>query len=175
MIFMCLCLLQVVVCPFMSNLRLDVSDSKLTGGDAELLKLTLEAESNHSSENLKGCICTEKCYNHELCLDSTTGVTANQTYLVSFNVSAESVVTVSLLVNASVKYKSSSCTTGAEATVVLLFTHCGTVVIQLRAENQVSLQNKSVRMCVKGKRKSQAKGIKTGQPSAKRTEEKGKK
>ncbi|KAK9527852.1 hypothetical protein VZT92_014377 [Zoarces viviparus] len=50
-------------------------------------------------------------------------------------------------------WKNSSYATGEEAMVVLHFDHTGIVVVELQAENQVSSQNKSVRVCVKGNRK----------------------
>ncbi|MEQ2182726.1 hypothetical protein GOODEAATRI_025233, partial [Goodea atripinnis] len=169
----------VVVCPFISNLSLEVSDYQLTADDVvsediELLKLTVEAESNQSCENPKDCIGTEKYCSHELFFDIPSGVTSDQTCLVSFTISAESDGTVSLLVNATVKHRSTSCTAGAEATVVLLFDHSGTVVIQLRAENEVSFQRESARMCVKGNRKLQAKDITTWKPPAQSEEQNGK-
>nr|XP_020465285.1 polycystic kidney disease protein 1-like 1 [Monopterus albus] len=49
--------------------------------------------------------------------------------------------------------KNSSYATGEEAVVVLLFNHTGTVAVELRAENQVSSQNKSVIVSVEGNRK----------------------
>lgn len=61
-------------------------------------------------------------------------------------------MTVSLLVNATLLYRNSSYTTGEEVTVVLFFKHTGTAVVELRAENQVSSQNKSLRVCVEGNR-----------------------
>lgn len=60
-------------------------------------------------------------------------------------------MTVSLLVNATLLYRNSSYTTGEEAAVVLFFDHTGTAVVELRAENHVSSQNKTVR--VEGNRK----------------------
>ncbi|MED6272789.1 hypothetical protein CHARACLAT_000309 [Characodon lateralis] len=172
----CLKSILVVVCPFISNLSLEVSDYQLTADDVvsediELLKLAVEAESNQSCENPKDCIGTEKYCSHELFFDIPRGVTSDQTCLVSFIISAESDGTVSLLVNATVKHRSSSCTAGAKATVVLLFDHSGTVVIQLRAENEVSFQRESARMCVKGNRKLQAKDITTWKPPAQSEEQ----
>ncbi|XP_038126404.1 polycystic kidney disease 1 like 1 [Cyprinodon tularosa] len=160
----------VAECPFIFNLSLNVSDYQLRAGDIvsegnELFKLTVEAESNHSSENLKDCVCRMKDCDNELLFDIPGGTT-NQTCRVSFSISAESDVTACLLVNATPKHRSSSCTAGAEATVVLLFNRSGTVVIQLRAENQVSFQSKCVRMCVRGKRKLQAKNISAWKPPA---------
>lgn len=89
----------------------------------------------------------------ELLLNVPSVITANQKHSVSFSVTAGSNVTVSLLVNATVLYRNSSHTTGEEATVILLFDHAGVVVVELRAENRVSSQNKSVRVSVEGNRK----------------------
>lgn len=147
----------------------DISDNN------KLSKLTVEAESNHSSDHPRDCICTEKHCNHELLFDLAKRVTSNQTCLVSCSISGKSVATVSLLVNAKAKYRGSSCTAGVEATVVLLFTRSGPVANQVQAENQVYFQSKSVIMCVKGKRKSEAKYITTEQPPAQSEKEKGKK
>ncbi|XP_017157255.1 polycystic kidney disease 1 like 1 [Poecilia reticulata] len=160
----------VVVCLFISDRSQDVSDNKMAAGDIsddnELLKLTVEAESNHSSDNPRDGICTEKhCY-RELLFDLAKGVASNLTCLVSCSISGKSDATVSLLVNAKVKHRGSSCTAGAEAAAVLLFTRSGPVANQLRAENRVYFQSKSVIMCVKGKRKSEAKDITTEQPPA---------
>ncbi|XP_014845773.1 PREDICTED: polycystic kidney disease 1 like 1-like [Poecilia mexicana] len=157
-----------VACLFISDRSQDVSDIKMAAGDIsddnKLLKLTVEAESNHSSDNPRGCICTEKHCNHELLFDLTKWVTSHQTCLVSCSISGKSNATVSLLVNAKVKQRGSSCTAGPEAAVVLLFTRSGPVANQVLAENQVYFQNKSVIMCVKGKRKSEAKDITTEEP-----------
>ncbi|XP_015242082.1 PREDICTED: polycystic kidney disease protein 1-like 1 [Cyprinodon variegatus] len=166
----------VAECPFIFNLSLNASDYQLRAGDIvsegnELFKPTVEAESNHSSENLKDCVCRMKDCDNELLFDIPGGTTSNQTCRVSFSISAESDVTACLLVNATPKHRSSSCTAGAEATVVLLFNRSGTVVIQLRAENQVSFQSKCVRMCVRGKRKLQAKNISAWKPPAQSEEE----
>ncbi|XP_032406611.1 polycystic kidney disease 1 like 1 [Xiphophorus hellerii] len=166
----------VVACLFISNRSQDVSDNKMAAGDIsdnnKLSKLTVEAESNHSSDNPRDCICAEKHCNHELLFDLAKRVTSNQTCLVSCSISGKSVATVSLLVNAKAKYRGSSCTAGVEATVVLLFTRSGPVANQVRAENQVYFQSKSVIMCVKGKRKSEAKYITTEQPPAQSEKEK---
>ncbi|XP_028425777.1 polycystic kidney disease 1 like 1 [Perca flavescens] len=89
----------------------------------------------------------------ELVLNVPSVITTHQKHSVLFSVTAGSNVTVSLLVNATLVYRSSSYTTGEEATAVLLFNHTGTVVVELRAENQVSSQNKSVRVCVERNRK----------------------
>ncbi|KAM9337218.1 polycystin-1-like protein 1 [Symphorus nematophorus] len=80
-------------------------------------------------------------------------ITTHQKHYVLFSVTAGSNVTVSLLVNAKLVYRNSSYTTGEEAAVVLLLNRTGTVVVELRAENRVSSQNKSVRVCVEGNRK----------------------
>ncbi|KAK5603956.1 hypothetical protein CRENBAI_025392, partial [Crenichthys baileyi] len=79
----------VVVCPFISNLSLEVFE------DIEHLKLAVEAESNQSCENPKDCIGTEKDCRHELLFDIPRGVTSDQRCLVSFIFSAESDGTVS--------------------------------------------------------------------------------
>ncbi|KAM6908104.1 polycystin-1-like protein 1 [Lycodopsis pacificus] len=89
----------------------------------------------------------------ELLLNVPSVIAANGKHPVSFRITAGSNVTVSLLVNATLLYRNSSYATGEEAMVVLHFDHTGIVVVELQAENQVSSQNKSVRMCVKGNRK----------------------
>ncbi len=89
----------------------------------------------------------------ELVLNVPSVVTTNQKHSVLFSITAGSNVTVSLLVNATLLYRNSSYTTGEETMVVLLFDHTGTVVVELRAENRVSSQNESVRLCVEGNRK----------------------
>lgn len=89
----------------------------------------------------------------ELLLNVPSVITTHRKHFVSFSVTAGSNLTVSLLVNATLLYRNSNYTTGEEATVVLLFDHTGTVVVELRAENGVSSQNKSVRACVEGNRK----------------------
>ncbi|XP_070784659.1 polycystin-1-like protein 1 [Enoplosus armatus] len=90
----------------------------------------------------------------ELVLKLPSMITTHQNHSVLFGTTAGSNVTVSLLVNATLLYSNSSYTTGEEATAVLLFNHTGTVVVELRAENQVSSQNKSVRVCIEGNRKT---------------------
>ncbi|XP_045922035.1 polycystic kidney disease 1 like 1 [Micropterus dolomieu] len=82
-----------------------------------------------------------------LVLNVPSVITAHQMYPVLFSVTAGSNVTVSLLANATLLYRNSSYTTGEEATVVLLLNHTRTVAVELRAENQVSSQNKSLRVC----------------------------
>lgn len=89
----------------------------------------------------------------DLVLNVPSVITANRKHFVLFSVTAGSNVTVSLLVNATLLYRNSSYTTGEEATAVLLFDHTGTVVVELRAENQVSSRNKSARVCVERNRK----------------------
>lgn len=89
----------------------------------------------------------------ELVLNVPSVIAINRKHSVSFSVTAGSNVTMSLLVNATLLYRNSSYTTGVQATAVLLFDHTGTVVVELRAENRVSSQNKSVRVCVDGNRK----------------------
>ncbi|XP_078019104.1 polycystin-1-like protein 1 [Epinephelus lanceolatus] len=89
----------------------------------------------------------------ELLFKVPSVVTRHQKHFVFFSVAAGSNVTVSLLVNATLLYRNSSYTTGEEATAALLFDHTGTVAVELRAENRVSSQNKSVRVCVEGNRK----------------------
>ncbi|KAG7526791.1 polycystic kidney disease protein 1-like 1 [Solea senegalensis] len=73
---------------------------------------------------------------------------------VSFSVAAGSDMTVSLLVNATQVYRNCTYAAGEEVTVVLLFDHTGASVVELRAENRVSSQNKSVRLCAEGDGKS---------------------
>ncbi|KAA8580858.1 hypothetical protein FQN60_013816 [Etheostoma spectabile] len=89
----------------------------------------------------------------KLVLNVPSVITTHQKHSVLFSVTAGSNVTVSLLVNATLAYRNSSYTTGEEATAVWLFNHTGTVVVELRAENQVSSQNKSVRVCIEKNRK----------------------
>ncbi|XP_058481712.1 polycystin-1-like protein 1 [Solea solea] len=73
---------------------------------------------------------------------------------VSFSVAAGSDMTVSLLVNATQVYRNCTYAAGEEVTVVLLFDHTGASVVELRAENRVSSQNKNVRVCAEGDGKS---------------------
>ncbi|XP_050922890.1 LOW QUALITY PROTEIN: polycystic kidney disease 1 like 1 [Lates calcarifer] len=89
----------------------------------------------------------------ELALNVPSVIRTNQKHSASFSVSAGSNMTLSLLVNATLLYRNSSYATGEEAAVVLLLNHTGTVAVELRAENRVSSQKKSVRVCVKGNRK----------------------
>ncbi|XP_053269030.1 polycystic kidney disease 1 like 1 [Pleuronectes platessa] len=81
-------------------------------------------------------------------------IRTNQKQAVLFSVAAGSNVTVSLLVNGTLLYRNSSYATGEEAAEVLLFDRAGTFPFELRAENQVSSRNKSVRVCVEENRKS---------------------
>ncbi|XP_070709442.1 polycystin-1-like protein 1 [Pempheris klunzingeri] len=143
-----------------------------------ILNLTLNAEygstdakDNLSSTDGAGCYeVTVKAFNPtswasfcthilvqdpvgELVLNAPSVITTHQNQSVSFSVTAGSNVTVSLLVNATLLYRNSSYATGEEAAVVLLFDHTGTVVVELRAENRVSSENKSARVCVEGNRK----------------------
>ncbi|XP_034428977.1 polycystic kidney disease 1 like 1 [Hippoglossus hippoglossus] len=90
----------------------------------------------------------------ELELSVPRAIRTNQKHVVLFSVAAGSNVTVSLLVNATLLYRNSSYATGEEAAAVLLFDHAGTFPFELRAENQVSSRNKSVRVCVEENRKS---------------------
>ncbi|XP_035510575.1 polycystic kidney disease 1 like 1 [Morone saxatilis] len=89
----------------------------------------------------------------ELVLNAPSVFTTNRKHSVLFSVTAGSNVTVSLLVNATLLYRKSNCTAGEEATVVLLFDHSGTVAVELRAENRVSSQKKSMRVRVERNRK----------------------
>lgn len=89
----------------------------------------------------------------ELVLNTSSVITTNQKVPLFFSIAAGSNVTVSLLVNTTLLYRSCSYATGEESVVVLLFNHTGTVAVELRAENRVSSQNKSVRVCVKRNRK----------------------
>lgn len=92
----------------------------------------------------------------ELVLNIPIVITTRQEHRVSFRTAAGPNVTVSLLVNATLLYRVSSHTTGEEATAVLLSNHTGMVAAELRDENQVSFQNKSLRMCVEGSREPSA-------------------
>lgn len=92
----------------------------------------------------------------ELLLNISTVITTRQERRVSFRTAAGPSMNVSLLVNATLLYRVSSHTTGEEATAALLSNHSGTVAAGLRAENQVSFQNKSPRMCVEGSREPSA-------------------
>uniref|UniRef100_A0AAQ4P3R6 Polycystic kidney disease 1b n=1 Tax=Gasterosteus aculeatus aculeatus TaxID=481459 RepID=A0AAQ4P3R6_GASAC len=89
----------------------------------------------------------------ELLLNVPSVVTAHQRHPVSFSVTAGSNVTVSLLVNTTLLHRNSSYAAGEETTVVSLFDQAGTVVVELRAENRVSSQNRSVKVRVEGNRK----------------------
>lgn len=104
----------------------------------------------------------------ELVLHVPSVVTTNQKHSVSFSVTAGSNVTVSLLVNATLLYRNSNYAAEEEATVALFFDHTGTVVVELRAENRVSSQNKSATMCVEGKRKPSPQVNPTWQPPTSR-------
>lgn len=107
----------------------------------------------------------------ELVLNVPSAITTNHTLPVLFRVAAGSNVTVSLLVNATLLYRNSSYTTGEEETVVLLFKHTGPVLVELRAENRVSSQNKSLRVFIEGNRKpsAQVRGNPTWQPPTSRS------
>lgn len=89
----------------------------------------------------------------ELFLKVPRVITTNQKHYLLFSVTAGSDLTVSLRVNATCVYMNSNYTTPREAAVALLVHHAGTVVVELRAENQVSSQNKSLKVCVLGKQK----------------------
>lgn len=89
----------------------------------------------------------------ELVLNTCSVITTNQKVPLFFSIAVGSNVTVSLLVNTTLLYRSCSYATGEESMVVLLFNHTGTVAVKLRAENRVSSQNKSVRVCVERNRK----------------------
>ncbi|KAL6097956.1 pkd1l1 [Pungitius sinensis] len=89
----------------------------------------------------------------ELFLNVPSVVTAHRRHPVSFTVTAGSNVTVSLLVNTTLLHRNCSYAAGEEATVVSLFDQTGTVVVELRAENRVSSQSKSVIVRVEGNRK----------------------
>ncbi|KAM8731306.1 polycystin-1-like protein 1 isoform 4-T4 [Acanthopagrus schlegelii] len=89
----------------------------------------------------------------ELALNAQSVIAANQKHTVLFSATAGSNMTLSLLVNAALLYRNSSYTTGEQATVVLHVNHTETVVVELRAENRVSSQKKSLRLCVEGNRK----------------------
>lgn len=101
----------------------------------------------------------------ELVLNVPSVITTHQKHSVLFSVTAGSNVTVSLLVNATLLFRNSSYAAGGEAAMVLLFNRTGTVVVELRAENGVSSQSKSVRVCVERNRKPQVKVNLTWQPS----------
>ncbi|XP_062235998.1 polycystin-1-like protein 1 [Platichthys flesus] len=90
----------------------------------------------------------------ELELSVPRVIRTNQRQAVLFGVAAGSNVTVSLLVNATLLYRNSSYATGEEAAALLLFDHAGTFPFEIRAENQVSSRNKSVRVRVEENRKS---------------------
>ncbi|XP_060950290.1 polycystin-1-like protein 1 [Limanda limanda] len=90
----------------------------------------------------------------ELELSVPCVIRTNQRQAVLFRVAAGSNVTVYLLVNATLLYRNSSYATGEEVAAVLLFDHVGTFPFELRAENQVSSRNKSVKVCVEENRKS---------------------
>lgn len=100
----------------------------------------------------------------ELVLNVPSVITTHQKHSVLFSVTAGSNVTVSLLVNATLLFRNSSYAAGGEAAMVLLFNRTGTVVVELRAENGVSSQSKSVRVCVERNRKPQVKVNLTWQP-----------
>lgn len=115
-------------------------------------KVTVEAFNPVSSASFSTHILAQDQVGG-LVLNAPSMIAANQKDSVLFSVTAGSNVTLSLLVNAALLYRNSSYTTGEQATVVLLCNHTETVVVELRAENRVSSQKKSLRLCVKGNRK----------------------
>lgn len=115
-------------------------------------KVTIRAFNPISWASLRTHVLVQDPVGGELALNVPSVIAANREHSVSFRVAAGSNVTVSLLVNATPLYRNSSYATGEEATVVLFFKHTGTAVVELRAENRVSSQNKSVRVCVEGNR-----------------------
>lgn len=114
---------------------------------------------NKSENNISGCYnVTVRTHilvqdpAGKLVLNSPSMITTNQTLELCCSSRAESDVTVSPLVDASLLYRTSSQGRG-EAVVVLLFNHSGRVAVELRAENRVYAQKKSVRFCTEGNRK----------------------
>lgn len=89
----------------------------------------------------------------KLVLNTPSVITTNQKLALCFSIAAGSNVTVSLLVNTTILYRNCSYAKREEAVVVLLFNHTGTAAVELQAENRVSSQNKSMRVCVEGNRK----------------------
>nr|XP_046227980.1 uncharacterized protein LOC124049909 [Scatophagus argus] len=89
----------------------------------------------------------------ELVLNVPSVTRANEKLSISFSVTSGSNVTVSVLVNETLLYRDSSYTTGNEGTALLIFNHTGAVAVQLRAENRVSSENKSVKVRIERKRK----------------------
>ncbi|CAK6980027.1 polycystic kidney disease 1 like 1, partial [Scomber scombrus] len=100
----------------------------------------------------------------DLSLNVLSVITTNQKHLVLFAVTSGSNMTVSLLVNATLLYRNSNYSAAEEAAAVLFFDHAGTVVVELRAENRVSSQNKNVTVSVEGKRKPSPQVNPTRQP-----------
>ncbi|KAM7390602.1 hypothetical protein PAMA_008670 [Pampus argenteus] len=104
----------------------------------------------------------------ELVLNAPNAVAINQEHFVLFGVTAGSNVTVSLLVNATLLYRNRSYAAEEEATVVLFFDRAGPVVVELRAENRVSSQNKRMTVSVEGKWKPSPQVNPTWQPPTRR-------
>ena len=115
-------------------------------------KVTVEAFNPVSSASFSTHILAQDQVG-ELALNAQSVIAANQKHTVLFSATAGSNMTLSLLVNAALLYRNSSYTTGEQATVVLHVNHTETVVVELRAENRVSSQKKSLRLCVEGNRK----------------------
>lgn len=101
----------------------------------------------------------------ELLLNVPNVIATNQTHWVLFGVTSGSNMTVCLLVNATLLYRNSNYSAAVEAAAVLFFDHAGTVVVELRAENRVSSQNKNVTVSVEGKRKPSPQVNPTRQPA----------
>ncbi|KAM8822788.1 polycystin-1-like protein 1 [Spinachia spinachia] len=134
--------------------------SRSTEGWSVNVSLTAAGRYNVTAEALnpisRAWLCTRILAQDpvgELLLNVPGPVTAHRRHPVSFTVTAGSNVTVSLLVNATLMHRNGSYAAGEETTVVLLFDQTGTVVVELRAENRVSSQNKSVKVHVEVDRK----------------------
>lgn len=174
-------LLQAVVRPAVSDLKVSVSGAQLAAGEDICAGVELDnavvVNRTTAEWTINVPLPTTGCYNvtvkafkpitctsfqtHILVQDpvgelplNTSSVTAtHQKLALFFSIAAGTNMSVSLLVNTVLQYKNCSYATGEESAVVLLFNHTGTFAVELRAENRVSSQNKSVRVCVEGNRK----------------------
>uniref|UniRef100_A0AAQ6IQD0 Polycystic kidney disease 1b n=2 Tax=Anabas testudineus TaxID=64144 RepID=A0AAQ6IQD0_ANATE len=172
---------QAVVRPAVSDLKVSVSGAQLAAGEDICAGVELDnavvVNRTTAEWTINVPLPTTGCYNvtvkafkpitctsfqtHILVQDpvgelplNTSSVTAtHQKLALFFSIAAGTNMSVSLLVNTVLQYKNCSYATGEESAVVLLFNHTGTFAVELRAENRVSSQNKSVRVCVEGNRK----------------------
>ncbi|XP_059183422.1 polycystin-1-like protein 1 [Centropristis striata] len=165
----------VVVVPFaVSDLRVSVSGNELTSGEEVSVDVELFTTMKHLlvlniTQNTQYGSTETDNYNRKISDNIKIAHQENRQYYLKvslFSTSDPSSVLLSTvlpralmvyepicILRPSGSWKNSSYSIGDEAAVVLFFDHIGTVVVELQAENQVSSQNKSVRVCVKGNRK----------------------